>query len=198
MQTIWRSYPPLQFLLKRLSTSRLISCRAGIPPTFHGCSAEQTLDGSTNSAWENRSCSVASLFIASRLTGCHTDAITLSAEVIESKVKPSKAWGEVGQTAFGERPPGPDRGHISQTILAIGQQDTRSVRPSTHLTGSMCSGPVATISSWSPTTVLRLAAEMTFQLNYSALVRAMTSPFVAEVVKPPCGTLSKIIEANNG
>jgi hypothetical protein len=27
-----------------------------------------------------------------------------------------------------------------------------------------------------------MGAEMTFQLNYSALVRAMTSPFVAKVV----------------
>ena len=31
---------------------------------------------------------------------------------------------------------------------------------------------------------LPVGAEITFQLNYSALVRAMTSPFVAKVIMP--------------
>ena len=35
------------------------------------------------------------------IDGLYTDAITLIAEVIESKLKPSQPWGEVGQSAFG-------------------------------------------------------------------------------------------------
>ena len=57
------------------------------------------------------------------IDGLHTDAITLIAEVIESKVKPSQPWGEIAQTAFGDKPLSTDRGHISQSILAIGRQD---------------------------------------------------------------------------
>ncbi|NCF87386.1 MAG: alanine/ornithine racemase family PLP-dependent enzyme, partial [Verrucomicrobiaceae bacterium] len=58
------------------------------------------------------------------IEGLHTDAITLVAEVIESKLKPSLPWGETAQTAFGEKLPTIDRGNIWQTILAIGHQDT--------------------------------------------------------------------------
>ena len=117
------------------------------------------------------------------IDGLHTDAITLFAEVIESKVKPSQPWGEIAQTAFGPMLPTGNRGHISQTILAIGHQD---VDPSglggpsgTEILGASsdhlilnsgeCQAPVGT--------------EIAFQLNYSALVRAMTSPFVAKVMK---------------
>ena len=58
------------------------------------------------------------------IDGLHTDAITLVAEVIELKAKPSQPWGTIEQTAFGKRPPVTDRGCISQTIFAIGHQDT--------------------------------------------------------------------------
>jgi predicted amino acid racemase len=131
------------------------------------------------------------------IDGLHTDAITLSAEVIELKVKPSKAWGEVGQTAFGERPPALDRGCISQTILALGQQDTDpgGLRPPCGIDVLGASSDHLILES---NHCLAIGAEMTFQLNYSALVRAMTSPFVAKVVKPQCDTFSRTVEANNG
>lgn len=117
------------------------------------------------------------------IAGLHTDAITLVAEVIESKCKPSQPWGELGQTAFGQRvAPVTDRGLISQAILAIGEQDTdpRGLQApagievlgasSDHLvvdTGQ-CRQPVG--------------SEIRFQPNYSAMVRAMTSPFVEKVM----------------
>jgi len=131
------------------------------------------------------------------IDGLHTDAITLSAEVIESKVKPSKAWGEVGRTAFGERPPALDRGRISQTILAIGQQDTDpdGLCPPCGIDVLGASSDHLILESGH---CLAIGAEMTFQLNYSALVRAMTSPFVAKVVKPQCDTHSTNIEAIDG
>ena len=58
-----------------------------------------------------------------KIKGLHTDAITLFAEVIELKTKPSKPWGKIAQAAFGEVIPSRDRGSITQAILAIGRQD---------------------------------------------------------------------------
>ena len=119
------------------------------------------------------------------IDGLHTDAITLIAEVVESKVKPSQPWGEIAQTAFGEKPPAADRGHISQTILAIGHQDTDPcglVAPSgIEILGASSDHLIVDSGHLH----LSVGAEISFQVNYSALVRAMTSPFVAKVVKDP-------------
>ena len=123
------------------------------------------------------------------IDGLHTDSITLVAEVIESKVKPSQPWGEIAQTAFGEKPPATDRGHISQTILAIGHQDTDpgGLHPPLGIEILAASSDHLIVDSGRYR--LAIGAEMTFQLNYSALVRAMTSPFVAKVVKLRSGRI---------
>ena len=122
------------------------------------------------------------------IDGLHTDAITLVAEVIESKVKPSQPWGEIAQTAFGAKPPTLDRGDISHTILAIGRQDTDpdGLLPpgGTEILGAS-SDHLITDSGQER---LSVGAEVRFQLNYSALVRAMTSPFVAKVIKVQAAT----------
>lgn len=117
------------------------------------------------------------------IDGLHTDAITLVAEVIESKTKPSLPWGEIAQTAFGEKPPTEDHGDISHTIVAIGRQD---IDPD-----GLCPPPGIDIIGASSDHLildsgnrhLRVGAEVNFQPNYSAFVRAMTSPFVAKVLK---------------
>ncbi|MBL6954833.1 MAG: alanine/ornithine racemase family PLP-dependent enzyme [Alphaproteobacteria bacterium] len=117
------------------------------------------------------------------IDGLHTDAITLIAEVIEAKVKPSQPWGEIAQAAFGETPPTMDRGPISQTILAIGRQDTDPCGlyppPGMEILGAS-SDHLVLDSDRCPQPI---GAEIAFQLNYSALLRAMTSPFVAKVMK---------------
>jgi predicted amino acid racemase len=116
------------------------------------------------------------------IDGLHTDAITLIAEVIESKVKPSQPWGEIAQTAFGEKPSATDRGDISQTILAIGRQDTDpdGLFPplGIEILGASSDHLIVDSGRHSPS----IGAEIMFQLNYSALVRAMSSPFVAKVI----------------
>jgi predicted amino acid racemase len=116
------------------------------------------------------------------IVGLYTDAITLVGEVIESKVKPSQPWGEIAQTAFGEKPPTADRGNVLQAIFAVGHQDTDplglSPPPGSEILGA--SGDHLIVES---DRRLSVGAEMTFQVNYSALVRAMTSPFVAKVLK---------------
>ena len=117
------------------------------------------------------------------INGLHTDAITLVAEVIESKIKPTQPLGDIAQTAFGEKLAATDRGHIKQIILAIGIQD---IDPG----GLQSPDGICVLGASSDHLVLEsgrdvqpVGTEVTFQLNYSALVRAMTSRFVTKLVK---------------
>lgn len=123
------------------------------------------------------------------IDGLHTDAITLIAEVIESKAKPSLPWGEIAQTAFGQKSPATDRGNIPQTILALGEQDADpcGVQPARgiEVLGASSDHLILDCGRFA----FPAGAEMTLQLNYSALVRAMTSPFVAKVLKPLRGSV---------
>ena len=110
----------------------------------------------------------------------HTDAVLLVAEVIESKQKPSLPWGESGQNSFGEEIVVHDRGVIWQTILAVGRQDTDC--------GNL-SGPDGTeiLAASSDHLIVQTqqqlspGEEMAFEPGYSALLRAMTSPFVKKL-----------------
>jgi predicted amino acid racemase len=113
----------------------------------------------------------------------HTDAITLVAEVIESKIKPSKPSGVIAQNAFGERLAGPDRGEVLQTILAIGRQDIdpEGLQAAEGIRIRSVSSDHLVLESADHE--LSIGAEVTFGLNYSALLRAMTSPFVGKLHK---------------
>ena len=117
------------------------------------------------------------------IDGLHTDAITLVAEVIESNIKPSQPWGDMGQAALGEQPPVTDRGNISQTILALGEQDTDCdglhPPPGIEILGAS-SDHLITNSHGKR---LPIGTEVPFHVNYSALLRAMTAPFVAKIMK---------------
>lgn len=120
------------------------------------------------------------------ILGLHTDAITLIAEVIESKDKPTLPWGELAQSAFGECPLPEDKGNITQTILAIGRQDVdpSGLEPPSGITILAASSDHLVLDSSHYSKHLTIGAEIPFQLNYSALLRAMTSPFIAKVIIP--------------
>jgi predicted amino acid racemase len=115
--------------------------------------------------------------------GLHVDAITLDAEVIESKTKPSLPWGTIAQTAFGAKPPAEDRGKISHTIVAIGHQDTDPdglfPPPGIRIIGASSDHLILDSGNHR----LKVGDKVNFRPNYSALVRAMTSPFVAKIMK---------------
>lgn len=116
------------------------------------------------------------------IRGLHTDAITLIAEVIETKIKPSKSWGEIAQSAFGEVTPSDDLGSIRQSILAIGHQDIDpdGLEPPPGIRILAASSDHLVVDSSSYDGPLTVGTEIAFQLNYSALLRAMTSPFVTK------------------
>jgi predicted amino acid racemase len=119
------------------------------------------------------------------IEGLHTDAITVVAEVIESKGKPSKPWGEVAQSAFGDVPPSIDRGDVAQAIFAIGRQDTdpEGLTPPAGVEIRAASSDHLIVESMGSHKRLCVGGQIPFQLNYSALLRAMTSPFVTRVMK---------------
>lgn len=122
------------------------------------------------------------------IAGLHTDAVTLVAEVIESKRKPTRPRGHAGQSAFGvvaDDPIGVDDvdlpDEIWQTIVAAGRQDIDpdDLSPSHDVT---------VLGASSDHLILRTSTEMSpgdtvrFAPGYSALLRAATSPYVATVL----------------
>lgn len=117
------------------------------------------------------------------IEGLFTDAFTLVAEVIESNVKPSKPEGVLAQTAFGGTATIFDRGLVTQSILAIGRQDTDPEGLAAPIGIEIMAASSDHMVVVSGNRVLSVGSEVAFQLNYSALLLAMTSPFVAKVIK---------------
>jgi predicted amino acid racemase len=128
------------------------------------------------------------------IDGLHVDAITLTAEVIESKVKPSQPTGKIAQTAFGEASPNTDRGYVTQTILAIGQQDVDPYGLQSPSGIKIQGASSDHLILESDNNVISVGAEVTFQLNYSALLRSMTSPFVTKVLKHSSNGIDRDLE----
>ncbi|TVS12827.1 MAG: alanine/ornithine racemase family PLP-dependent enzyme [Wenzhouxiangella sp.] len=136
------------------------------------------------------------------IEGLYTDAITLVAEVIEFKAKPARPWGAIAQTAFGQAPADAASGDRSRAILALGQQDVdpAGLLPPAGIRILGASGDhlITCADSGGPV----VGDEVRFGLNYSALVRSMTSPYVLKAMNrnsaaglcvsqtPECGVLS--------
>jgi predicted amino acid racemase len=117
------------------------------------------------------------------INGLFTDAFTLFAEVIESKVKPSQPSGTIAQTAFGEASPLIDRGQVAQSILAIGRQDSDPYGLFPPAGIEIMGASSDHLILVSDNCDLPVGSEVAFQLNYSALVHTMTSPFVTKTYK---------------
>jgi predicted amino acid racemase len=112
------------------------------------------------------------------IDGLRTDTVTLVGEVIESAVKPTRPWGELHQNAFGQRPAVLDRGDRSRAIVALGHQDVdpSGITPPPGMTVLGASSDHLLVDTGSARPAV--GAEIRFDLDYRALVRAMTSPFV--------------------
>ena len=111
------------------------------------------------------------------IKGLHTDAFALVVPVIESKAKPTTPRGVTGEAAFGTPTTMLERGTIMQTIASVGRQD---IDPE----GLIAPKGVSVLAASSDHLVLETrtlmapGSEIRFGLNYSALLRVMTSPFV--------------------
>ncbi len=114
----------------------------------------------------------------------HTDAFTLVAEVIELKTKPSRPDGEIVRDAFGHVPVFEDKGNMERAILALGRQDVdvSAIKPriKADVLGASGDHLVLDVSGLG----LEVGAEIRFDVAYSALLRAMTSPYVEKMYLP--------------
>ena len=118
-----------------------------------------------------------------QILGLHTDAITVSAPVIECLRKPSAPWGEVAQDAFGGVPAFEDRGERVRAICAIGRQDVapeglRPVDPRVEVLGASSDHLILDVDALSEPPVLGQA--IGFVPSYSATLRLFTSPYVVK------------------
>ena len=117
------------------------------------------------------------------IQGLYTDAFTLIAEVIESKIKPSLPYGEISQDAFGNVPEFENRGKIKRSILGIGLQDVQvsglTPRADIEILGASSDHIIVDASKLE----LKVGNELEFDLNYGALLSAMTSPYVFKQVE---------------
>jgi predicted amino acid racemase len=117
------------------------------------------------------------------IPGLYTDAFTLFAEVMESIEKPSKPWGNICQNVFAEPVCQVGREQNVQTILALGRQDIdpAGIIPQAGIDIIGTASDHLIVSNTD--SLIPIGSELTFQLNYSALMRAMASVYVAKVFK---------------
>jgi len=118
------------------------------------------------------------------LPGCHLDAVTFSASVIETGVKPSAPSGELAEDAFGHRPAFVDRGRRLRAIIAAGRQDIvpeglKPLEEGIEVVGGTSDHLILDIEEYPGH--LEVGHEVTFSVNYACLLQAMTSPDVARV-----------------
>jgi predicted amino acid racemase len=111
------------------------------------------------------------------IEGLRVDAFAVVAEVIEVKTKPVEPWGTLGVPTRGGRGGATAR----RAIVAIGRQDVdpEGLTPPSGITvtGASSDHLVLDVGDHDVT----VGDELRFGPDYSALLRAATSPFVAKV-----------------
>ena len=115
------------------------------------------------------------------IPGLFTDAFTLTAEVIESKIKPSAPYGKIGQNAFGKTQVFPNHGQMKRAILNIGLQDVlvAGLTPRIDIKILGASSDYTIVNA--KLINLSVGNQLEFGLNYAALLSAMTSPYIIKM-----------------
>ena len=117
------------------------------------------------------------------IEGLRTDTVAIVGEVIEARMKPSMPWGSIGETAFGVQPVRIDRGPVRQVIVALGRQDVdpAGLTPPEGITVLGASSDHLVLDAGDHD--VAVGDELRFGLDYSALLRAATSPDVRIVTR---------------
>ena len=115
------------------------------------------------------------------LEGFHHETFTLVAEVIELEVKPSLPSGKIGRDAFGQIPEFEDRGLRKRAILALGRQDIKiealhPIDTGAEIIGASSDHLLLEVTEMEDQPAV--GGEMTFNMSYSGLMRAMTSSYL--------------------
>ena len=116
-----------------------------------------------------------------KLPGTVSDALTLQAEIIELKEKPSLPIGEVGVDAFGEKPYYEDRGIMKRAIIGIGKQDTdlgsmTPLDPQVEIMGGSSDHIILDVTHCDKE--YKVGDIVEFELSYGALLKCATSAYV--------------------
>ena len=113
-----------------------------------------------------------------RIDHLYDDVITLSAEIVEIKDKPSYPEGALGFDAFGHKQEYVDKGIIKRAILGIGKQDVdyEDLYPLKGITfiGSSSDHLIIEIAEGN----YKVGDILTFKLKYGAILSLMNSPYV--------------------
>ncbi len=117
------------------------------------------------------------------IDGLFTDVFTLIAEVVESKTKPSLPYGNIGQDAFGNIPKFSDLGLMRRIILGVGLQDVlvSGLTPLSNIDILGASSDHIIINA--KQSEIKVGDTINFNLNYGALLSAMTSPYITKIYK---------------
>ena len=116
-----------------------------------------------------------------RIPGTNADAVTLEAQIIELKTKPSLPIGEIGMDAFGMSPVYEDRGNIKRAILAIGKQDADvdnmwPTDPDIDILGASSDHLIMDVTRAKKE--YQVGDVISFTLAYGGLLKAATSNYV--------------------
>lgn len=112
------------------------------------------------------------------------DAFELTGELLEVKVKPSVPIGKSGIDAFGNVPVFIDEGDRLRGIANIGREDVIAeglipTRPGVRVLGASSDHLVLDLTEAEPP--LSVGENVSFRLNYGALLTVMTSEYVEKV-----------------
>ncbi len=120
-----------------------------------------------------------------QIGGLYRDAFTLVAEVIEANSKTELPTAPIAKTASSRLRFVPDCCDKKRSILAIGRQDI-------DISGLVFPPNVSPVGATSDHLVvetygqrLQVGSEVSFQLNYSALMRSMNAPGIEKIMHHP-------------
>lgn len=119
-----------------------------------------------------------------RLEGTVDDALTVEAQIVELKEKPSLPIGEVGVDAFGQKPYYEDRGIIKRAIIGIGQQDMTAdsmypIDERIDVLGASSDHMLLDVTKAD----YKVGDIVSFKLGYGSVLKAATSEYVAKAYK---------------
>lgn len=115
------------------------------------------------------------------LPGTVGDTVTLQAQIVELKEKPSLPIGEVGVDAFGQKPYYEDRGIMKRAIIAVGKQDTdlgsmTPTDPQIEIMGGSSDHTILDVTHCDRD--YKVGDIVTFELGYGGMLKVATSPYV--------------------
>jgi len=122
-----------------------------------------------------------------KIEGTHRDALTLKAEIIEARVKPSHPIGEIAFDAFRNKPTYVDRGERRRALLGVGKVDygyLDQLIPRTEgaaLLGASSDHTILDVEDSDPG--IHAGDILTFDTCYAAVAFLSSSPSVGKIYR---------------